>query len=265
MHIIAGAILALVGAGAVAYIARGASAFEREPPLLAVGVMLITVGIGMLGRSRAAGLVARTGIAATLLLIGWIIVTGWLTSSSASTDEGLVRYFRLLGFAIVAAGLAVVFLLVRRAPPRPSFGPIDIVPIAGVAAALTLGMIWLLGDDTQLRPCRLGNDLACQQIATRLIESAERAPSAPPSAWEERAARVLDAELCPSASEPGPCGSRRYAVGTVALRAGRLDAAKQAFRQACDFDRSWCARAAREPAAEWTPAELARLERRAKP
>ena len=86
MHIMAGAILALVGAGAVAYIARGASAFEREPPFLAVGVMLVTIGIGMCGRSRAAGLVARIGIAAALLMIGWIIVTGWLTSGPASNS-----------------------------------------------------------------------------------------------------------------------------------------------------------------------------------
>src|SRR5882724_11274541 len=265
MHIMAGAILALIGAGAVAYFARGAAAFEREPPFLAVGVMLVTIGIGIGGRSRAAGLVARIGIAATLLVIGGIIVTGWLTSGSASTDEGLARYFHLLGFAIAAAMLAILFMLVRRAPRRSSFGPIDVVPVAGLAAALTLGVIWLVGDDTQLRPCRLGNDLSCQQIATRLLESTERAPSATPTPWEERAARVLDAELCPSSSEPGPCGARRYAVGAVALRAGRLDAAKQAFRQACDFDRGWCARAAQERAAEWTPAEQERLERRARP
>jgi len=265
MHIIAGAILALVGAAAVAYIARGAAAFEREPPFLAVGVMLVGIGIGMCGRSRAAVLVARIGIGATVLVVGWIVVTGWLASGPASTDEGLVRYVQLFGFAIAAALLAAVFLLVRRARSRASFGPIDIVPIAGLAAAVTLGTIWLFGSNTELRPCRLGNDLACQQIATRLLESAERAPSTFPTAWEERAALVLDPALCPTASEPGPCGLRRYAVGSVALRAGRRDAAKLAFRQACDFDRSWCARAAREQAAEWTPAEQARLERGARP
>jgi hypothetical protein len=265
MHLISGAILALAGAAALAYIARGASAFEREPPFLAVGVMLVTIGIGVCGRSRAAGLVARIGVAATLLVIGWIIVTGWLTSGPVSSDEGLMRYVQLFGFAVAGAVLAAVFLLVRRAPGRARFGPIDIVPIAGLAAALTLGVIWLLGNDTLLRPCRLGNDLACQQIATRLLESAERAPSTPPTAWEERAARVLDAELCPVASEPGPCGARRYAVGAVALRAGRVDAAQQAFRQACDFHGSWCARAAQEKAVPWTPEELQRLERRAQP
>src|SRR2546429_2888457 len=167
MHIMAGAILALVGAGAVAYIARGASAFAREPPFLAVGVMLVTIGIGMCGRSRAAGLVARIGIAATLLMTGWIIVTGWFTSGPASTDEGLVRYFQLLGFAIAAAVLAAVFLLVRRAPRRARFGPIDIVPVAGLAAALPPRMVWLLGGDTHLRPRRLGDRPGRSQIAAR--------------------------------------------------------------------------------------------------
>ena len=265
MHIIAGAILALIGAGAVAYIARGASAFEREPPFLAIGIMLVATGIGLCGRSRAAGLVARIGIGVSLLVIGWLIVTGWLTSGPVSTDAGLVRYAQLFGFGLAAAGLVVVFLLVRRARGRESFGRIDIVPIAGLAAAVVLGTGWLLGSDTELRPCRLGNDLACQQIATRLLESAERSPSTPPTAWEERAARVLDAELCPLASEPGPCGLRRYAVGSVALRAGRRDVAKLAFNQACDFDRSWCARAVQEQGAEWTPAEQTRLQSRARP
>jgi hypothetical protein len=265
MHIIAGAILALVGAAAVAYIARGASSFEHEPPLLALGVLLVATGVGLGARSRAAGLAARIGIGASLLAIVWVIVKGWLTSAPVCTDEGLVRYAQLFGFAVAAALLVAVFLLVHRARGRARFGPIDIVPIAGLAAALVLGTVWLLGSDSELRPCRLGNDLACQQIATRLLESAERAPSMPPTAWEERAARVLDAELCPMASEPGPCGLRRYAVGSVALRAGRRDAAKLAFRQACDFDRSWCARAVQEQAAEWTPAEQARLQSRARP
>src|SRR5207245_3613301 len=125
MHIIAGAILALVGAGAVAYIARGASAFAREPPFLAVGVMLVTIGIGMCGRSRAAGLVARIGIAATLLMTGWIIVTGVFTAGPPSPEEGLVRYFQLLGFAIAAAVLAAVFLLLRRAAPRALLRPMS--------------------------------------------------------------------------------------------------------------------------------------------
>jgi hypothetical protein len=264
MHVLVGAILVLIGAGAVAYVVRGAAAFDSEPPFLAAGVLLVAVGLGVWVRSRAAGLVGRLGIGAALLGIGGMIVSGWVTSDPVQTDEGLVRYARLLGLAVAAALMAGVLLLLRRVPRRPSFGPVDLVPIAGLAATLVLSVVWLVGGDTQLRPCRLGNEPACVKIAIRLIESAERAPSAPPTRWEERAARLLDADLCPGV-EPVACGVRRYAVGSVALRAGRLDAAKLAFRQACDFDRTWCARAAQEQAAEWTPAELARLERRARP
>ena len=265
MHVLVGAILVLVGAGAVAYVARGAAAFDSEPPFLAVGVLFIAVGLGVWARSRAAGLIGRLGIGAALLVIGAMIVTGWVTSDPVHTDDGLVRYARLLGLAIAAALMAGVLLLLRRVPRRPSFEPVDLVPVSGLAAALVLGVVWLMGDDTQLRPCRLGNEPACAKIAVRLIESAERAPLVPPTRWEDRAARVLDAQLCPSSAEPPSCGVRRYAVGSVALRAGRRDAAKVAFRQACDFDRSWCVRAAQEQAAEWTPAEQARLERRARP
>jgi hypothetical protein len=264
MHIIAGAILILVGAVAVAYVQRGAAAFEREPPFLAVGVLLVAIGVGLCVRSRAAGLVAQIGTGAALLVVAGIVVPGWFTSGAPSTDEGLVRYFYLLCLAIVAAAMAVLFMLIRRAPRRASFGPIDVVPVVGLAAALALGVIWLVEDDVRLRPCRLGNEQSCATIATRLLEAAERAPATPPTPWEERAARALDSELCPG-SESGPCGVRRYAVGSVALRAGRLQAAKEAFRQACDFDRSWCARAAQEKGVPWTPAEHERLERRAEP
>jgi len=264
MHILAGAIMILVGVGAVAYVQRGAAAFEREPPFLAIGVLLVAIGIGLLVRSRAAGLVARIGIGAVALVIVVTIVPGWFRAGAPSTDDGLVRYFYLLVLAIGLAVMAVLFMLVRRAPRRAGFGPIDIVPLVGLAAALTLGMIWLLGEDTQLRPCRHGNEQACEKIAIRLLEAAERAPGTPPTPWEERAARVLDLEICPG-SDHGPCGARRYAVGSVALRAGRVEFAKQAFRQACDFERAWCARAVQETSVPWTPAERERLERRARP
>src|SRR5258705_608651 len=119
MHIMAGAILALVGAMAVAYIAGGVSALEREPPLLAVGVLLVAIGSGVCARSRTAALVARVGIGAILLLIGWIVVTGWLSSGPARTDESPVRYVQLLGFPIAPPGPARAFPLGTRAPPRP--------------------------------------------------------------------------------------------------------------------------------------------------
>jgi len=128
-----------------------------------------------------------------------------------------------------------------------------------MAVALTLGVVWLVGDDARLRPCRLGDDTACDVVATRLLEAAERAPGTPPTAWEDEAARVLDLHGC-RGFQPGPCAVHRYASGIVALRAGRFDAARDALLRACDEDRSWCARAAQERSMPWTPADRERLE-----
>jgi hypothetical protein len=154
-------------------------------------------------------------------------------------------------------------MLVRRAPRRSSFGPIDIVPVAGLATALTLGVVWLVGDDTRLRPCRLGNELACEKIATRLLEAAELAPASSPTPWEEHAARVLDAEHCPG-SEPGPCGVRR--TRSAASRSAPADSrppSRRSARPVTSTDAG--ARAGQEKAVQWTPAEQDRLERRSRP
>src|SRR5437867_2674257 len=165
--------------------------------------------------------------------------------------------FYLFGFALAAAGVVVLLLLLRRARSASAFGAIDLVPLGGLAAALVLGLVWLVADDARLRPCRNGNDQACGVIATTLLESAERAPSAPPTPAEERGARVLAEHRC-RADDRTFCGLQRYAVGTVDARAGRFDVAKEAFLWACESDRSWCARATQERLA-WTPAELKRL------
>src|SRR5258705_11298524 len=103
MHIMAGAILALVGAMAVAYIAGGVSALEREPPLLAVGVLLVAIGSGVCARSPTAALVARVRVGAILPLIGWIAVTGWLLPRPAKTGECLVGYVPPPCLAVPAA------------------------------------------------------------------------------------------------------------------------------------------------------------------
>src|SRR5206468_9545557 len=121
----------------------------------------------------------------------------------------------LLGLAIAAAVLAALFMVVRRAPRRSSFGPIDIVPIAGLAAARTLAVIWLGGGYTQLRPCRLGNDLACAKIATRLIETAEHAPSAPPRLGR-RALRACSTPI--SARRPRRVSAARGATPSAPSR-----------------------------------------------
>jgi hypothetical protein len=260
MHAIVGAIFVLLGAACFGYYRSGAATFAREPPMLAVGVLLTAIGVGMWGRSRVAGLLARFALGVLLLVVTWILVTSYLPSGSLHETDELVRRVRLLGGATVAFGVVVLFLLVRRTPRAKKFRAIDLVPLTGVAAAVMLAVLWVAGDDPRLRPCRLGSDPACEIIATRLLESAERKPGASPTRWEERAARVLEARAC-SGSEPGPCALWSYAAGSVAARAGRIDDARRALLRACELDRSWCARAAQERGVAWTPEESARLER----
>jgi len=153
--------------------------------------------------------------------------------------------------------LGEVPTLARRVATASVFGAIDLLPLGGLAAAIALGIVWLVADDARLRPCRNGSDEACGVVAIALLESAERAPSARPTPAEERAARVLAEHHCRT-TDRSLCGRQRYAAGTVDARAGRFDAAKEAFLWACAAERSWCARAAQEPLA-WTPAERRRL------
>ncbi|HZF03113.1 MAG TPA: hypothetical protein VE932_02130 [Patescibacteria group bacterium] len=259
MHIVLGLIFIMLGATCVGYLWAGGSLFEREPPLLALGILLIVLTAALAGRSRAAALLARAGLGAALAGIAWT-ATRYLRLGALDSPDALMGRLYLLGLALGAAGVVALFLLVKRLRPVPKFAVVDVLPLAGFAAALALGVLWLVGDDARLRPCRLGNDAACDIVASRLIEAAERAPSAPPTSWEVQAARVLDEYGC-RGREPGTCAVQRYASGTVALRAGRFDAARQAFLRACDEDRSWCARAAQEKSLPWTPDERARLER----
>lgn len=260
MHLFVGALLAVAGLACLRYVWAGEAAFEREPPYLSLGVLLIGIGAGLGLRSRAAHLVARVGLAAGLLAL--VVMAARLYGGPHAPDrpdDALVAHVSLLGFALAAAGVVLVFLLLRRARSAPGFGPVDLVPLSGLVAALVFGVVWLVADDPRLRPCRLGNDGACGAVAVALLESAERAPGTRPTRREERAARVLDQHYCRTV-EPGPCALQRYALGTVEARAGRLDTAKEAFFKACELERSWCARAAQEPLA-WTPAERARLKR----
>ena len=259
MHTFVGAIFLMLGGACVAYLWAGGSIFEREPPLLAFGILLIVLGAGLAGRSRAAALLVRAGLGAGLVALGWIATSYLRFRGLGATDDLLARVY-LLGIVLAVAGVVALFMLVRRVKyNKRAFRRIDLLSLAGAGVALTLGVIWLVGDDSRLRPCRLGVDAACDIIATRLLESAERTPTAPPTRWEEDAARVLE-RYC-RGPEPGPCAVHRYAVGSVALRAGRIDAARQAFLRACDEDPSWCARAAQETALPWTREERARLER----
>lgn len=260
MHLFVGALLALSGLACLRYFWAGAVAFEREPPFLALAVLLIGIGVGVGLRARAAHLLARVGLAAYLVVIAVMIARLYVGRAGRDyPDERLVAHVHLLNFALAAAGVVVLFLLLRRAGSAAAFGAIDVVPLGGVAAALVLGIVWLVADDARLRPCRNGNDQACGVVAVALLESAERTPAAPPTRREERAARVLAEHRC-RADNRGLCGLQRYAVGTIDARARRFDAAKESFLWACDADPSWCARAAQEPVA-WTPVERKRLIR----
>jgi hypothetical protein len=248
----------VAGLTCLRYVWAGAMTLEREPPFLALGVLLIGIGAGLGVRARAAHLLARAGLALYLVVILVMVARLYIGGRAPDhPDERLVAHVHLLNFAFAAASAVLLFLLVRRARSAPTFRAIDLVPLGGVAAALVLGIVWFVADDARLRPCRNGNDQACGMVALALLESAERAPSAPPTQEEERAARVLAGHRC-RADDRGLCGLQRYAVGTVDVRAGRRDAAKEAFLWACDAAPSWCARAAQEPVA-WTPAERRRL------
>jgi hypothetical protein len=257
VHLFVGALLVLGGLGCLRYVFAGETAFASEPPFLALSVLLIGIGTGLALRARAALLLAQVALGGTLLVIATRALRLYVGGPRDTPDDSLVALVYLFGFALAAAGVVVLFLLLRRVRAEEAFGAIDYVPLGGLAAALVLGLVWLVADDARLRPCRNGSDEACGVVAIALLEASERAPSAPPTRAEERAARVPAAHHCRSVDR-GPCGLQRYAAGTVDARAGRFDAAKEAFLWACETDRSWCPRAAQVPV-PWTFDERKRL------
>ena len=260
MHAIVGALLAVAGLGCLVRATTGPAFRVPEPPLAALGVVLIAVGLGVWCRSRVARLLALGGLGAALVGIVADAIAGYRAPGPPDTGEDLVAQARLLFSGVTAAAIVMLLLLLRRVRSAPVFGAIDWVPLGGVLVALGIAVAGTFGDDARLRPCRRGDDPACARVATALLEAAERAPTARPEPWEERAAQVLAEHACRGA-EP-PCGVQLYALGSVAARAGRADAAKYAFFRACDVDAGWCARAAQEPSLTWTPAEQERLARR---
>jgi hypothetical protein len=257
MHIVVGLIFIMLGATCVGYLWAGGPLLEPKPPLLPLGILLTLLSARLAGRSRAPGLLARAGLGAGIVAIAWA-ATRWVLEDGEDTGA-LSRHFYLVAVALGIGGIVGLYMFARRLRPLRRLKIIDVLPLAAAGAALALGIVWLVGDDSRLRPCRLGNDGACDVVAGRLLGAAERTPVTPPTRWEEAAARVLDVQMC--RGEPGPCAVRRYAVGTVALRAGRLDAARESFLRACEDDSVWCARAAQEKALPWTPEQRARLER----
>jgi len=103
---------------------------------------------------------------------------------------------------------------------------VDVLPLAAFAGVLALSVLWFVGDDGRLGPCCIGNDAACDVVAGRLLDAAERAPTGSPTRWEQDAARALDTLGC-RGLDPAPCAVRRYAIGTVAQRSGRFDVARE--------------------------------------
>src|SRR5262245_1051062 len=112
VHLFLGALLVLAGLGCLRYVWAGVPAFEREPPFLALGVLLIGLGAGLGVRARSAHLLARVGLATGLVVTGVMIARLYLGPGAPDyPDERLVANFYLFAFALQAAGLVVLLLL----------------------------------------------------------------------------------------------------------------------------------------------------------
>src|SRR5438094_10208820 len=89
MHLFVGALLVLAGLACLRYVWAGVAAFEREPPFLALGVLLIGIGAGIGVRARTAHLLSRAGLSSALLAIVVMIVRLYLPSGT--TDHHVDR------------------------------------------------------------------------------------------------------------------------------------------------------------------------------
>src|SRR5437870_12059963 len=146
----------MLGGACVAYLWAGGSIFEREPPLLAFGILLIVLGAGLAGGSRAAALLVRAGLGAGLVALGWIATSYLRFRGLGATDDLLARVY-LLGIVLAVAGVVALVMLVRRVKyNKRAFRRIDLLLLAGTGVALALGVVWLGGDDWRLCACRRG-------------------------------------------------------------------------------------------------------------
>src|SRR5882724_4137725 len=152
MHLFVSALLVLGGLGCLRYVFAGETAFESEPPFLALSVLLIGIGTGLALRARAALLLTQVALGGTLLVIATRALRLYVGGPRDTPDDSLVALVYLFGFALAAAGVVVLFLLLRRVHAEVAFGAIDYVPLGGLAAALVLGLVWLVADDARLRP-----------------------------------------------------------------------------------------------------------------
>src|SRR5262249_29787370 len=74
MQVAIGLIFVALGATCIGYLWAGGSVFDREPPLLVLGVLLIVLTAALAGRARAAGLLARAALGAAIVAIAWLTV-----------------------------------------------------------------------------------------------------------------------------------------------------------------------------------------------
>src|SRR5262245_16341604 len=173
MHLFVGALLILGGLGCLRYVWAGETAFESEPPFLALCVLLVGTGVGLAMRARAALLLAQVALGGALLVLATKALRLYVGGPRDTAADGLVPLVYRFGFALAAAGVVVLFLLLRRVRAEAGFGPIDYVPLGGLAVALALGLVWLFADDARLRPCRNGSDGARGAVALPLPAAAE--------------------------------------------------------------------------------------------
>src|SRR5258705_5524928 len=154
MHLFVGALLVLGGLGCLRYVFAGETAFESEPPFLALSVLLIGIGTGLALRARAALLLTQVALGGTLLVIATRALRLYVGGPRDSPDDSLVALVYLFGFALAAAGVVVLFLLLRRVPAEATFRAIYSLSPGGVAPAAPLGPLLLVARHAPVRPVR---------------------------------------------------------------------------------------------------------------
>ena len=173
MHLFVGSLLVVGGLGCLRYVWAGETAFESEPPFLALCVLLVATGVGLAMRARAALLLTRVALGGTLLVLATKAPRLYVGGPRDTADDSLVALVYLFAPALAAAVVVVLFLLLRRVRAEADFGSIDYVPLGGLTAALVLGLVWLFADDARLRPCRNGSDRASLPVGrSRAVRAA---------------------------------------------------------------------------------------------
>ena len=121
MHAVVAALFILPGLGCLAYVLAGESAMEREPPLLALGVLLVAIGAGLALRARAAHLLAQASLVGSMV-INVVAMAGphVVPGAADPADQQLVA--RLYVFFSSSAGSFV------PAWPRPALVSRGAVP-----------------------------------------------------------------------------------------------------------------------------------------